>query len=114
MIEVFRLRRSEGRAALLLVAVVLLGLALVEGFSDTGEIVLPAEFQRADPPEPLDLNRASFSELLALPGIGPTRAERILQYRWVHGPFRSLEELLEVPGIGPRLLERLGDRVTVR
>lgn len=107
-------RRSEGRTAWILAALVLLGLALLPGSPDPAEISLPAAFQRAAPSEPLDLNRASFSELLALPGIGPTRAERIVRYRWVHGPFRSLDDLLKVPGIGPRLLEKLRDRVTVR
>lgn len=111
MIEVFR--RSEGRAVIIFAAMALLGLALSKGFSGT-EFSLPAEFQRADPRDPIDVNRASFSELLTLPGIGPALAERILQYRWVHGPFRSVDDLLNVPGIGPRLLERLRDRVTAR
>ena len=106
-------RRSEGRTALILATMALLGLALLR-FSDTAEFSLPAEFQRADLPEPLDINQASFSELRALPGIGPTLAERILRYRWAHGPFRSVEELRNVPGIGPRLLEKLRDKITVR
>jgi len=58
-------------------------------------------------PEVLDLNRASLAELMELPGIGPLLAERIVRYRLVHGPFRSLDELLNVPGIGPRTLEQL-------
>jgi len=56
---------------------------------------------------PIDLNRASMAELMELPGIGPLLAERIIRYRLVHGPFRSLDELLNVPGLGPRMLERL-------
>ncbi|MFQ6117641.1 MAG: ComEA family DNA-binding protein [Candidatus Bipolaricaulia bacterium] len=63
--------------------------------------------------EPLDLNEASFSELLGLPGIGPKLAERIVRYRERHGPFNSLEELLNVEGIGPKLLQRLEGRLTV-
>jgi len=68
---------------------------------------------RPEGPHKLDLNRASFSELLQLPGIGPTLAERIIRYREEHGPFRSLEKLLEIKGIGPKLLERLSGRITV-
>lgn len=62
---------------------------------------------------PLDLNNASFNELLRLPRIGPTLAGRIIRYREEHGPFHSLEELLNVEGIGPVLLERLKGRLTV-
>jgi len=62
---------------------------------------------------PLELNSASFSEILRLPGIGPALAERIVRYREQHGPFHSLEELLNVKGIGPKLLERLRGRLTV-
>jgi comEA protein len=63
--------------------------------------------------EALDLNRASFAELLDLPGIGPTLAERILHYREEHGPFRTVEELLSVKGVGPQLLERLAGKIAV-
>ncbi len=61
----------------------------------------------------LDLNRASASELDALPGIGPVLAARIIAHRERHGPFASREELLAVRGIGPRLLARLAGRVRV-
>uniref|UniRef100_A0A832I0Y6 Helix-hairpin-helix domain-containing protein n=1 Tax=Eiseniibacteriota bacterium TaxID=2212470 RepID=A0A832I0Y6_UNCEI len=59
----------------------------------------------------LDLNRASVSELDALPGIGPVLARRIVEHRARHGPFRRVEELRAVRGVGPRLLERLRPRV---
>ncbi|RUM87585.1 MAG: hypothetical protein DSZ24_05840 [Thermodesulfatator sp.] len=55
----------------------------------------------------LDPNRASVKELEELPGIGPTLARRIVEYRERHGPFRHPEDLLAVKGIGPRRLERL-------
>ena len=55
----------------------------------------------------LDLNRASVSELQALPGIGPARAEAIVRWRDEHGRFRRVEDLLQVPGVGPATLERL-------
>ncbi len=61
----------------------------------------------------LDINRASVAELMELPGIGPALAERIVRYRFLHGPFRSVEELLEIPGIGPQILEGLRQRVRV-
>ena len=92
---------------------VLLALALLG--AGVGYLVSPSHHLQgtAETEGPLDLNSASFSELLRLPGIGPKLAQRILLYRERHGPFRSLEELLNVKGIGPKLLSRLRGRLTV-
>ena len=51
---------------------------------------------------PLDLNRATAEDLDAIPGIGPALAQRIVDYRQAHGPFKKIEDLMEVSGIGPR------------
>jgi competence ComEA-like helix-hairpin-helix protein len=61
----------------------------------------------------LDLNHASATDLDRLPGIGPVLAGRIVTYRGLHGPFRSVEELLGVRGIGPRLFARLEPLIRV-
>ncbi|MFD9128844.1 ComEA family DNA-binding protein [Kitasatospora sp. NPDC059571] len=50
----------------------------------------------------LSLNQATLEQLDALPGVGPTLAQRILQYRRQHGPFRSVDQLREISGIGER------------
>ena len=63
--------------------------------------------------EKLDLNTATQEELDALPGIGPVKAEAILQYREESGPFRTVEEIMEVKGIGEKTLEQLRPYVTV-
>lgn len=65
------------------------------------------------PPVRLSLNLASEAALDSLPGIGPTRAASIVQYRASHGPFRSVEELGRVSGIGPAAMARIRDLVTV-
>ena len=62
---------------------------------------------------PLDLNAASAAELAALPEIGPVLAQRIVDYRTVHGPFRAVDELADVQGISPRMAEALRSLVTV-
>ncbi|GMR12590.1 MAG: hypothetical protein BMS9Abin29_0780 [Gemmatimonadota bacterium] len=61
----------------------------------------------------VDINRADSVSLLALPGIGPSLAGRILAYRKRHGPFRRAEELVNVRGIGPVTMAKLDGHVTV-
>lgn len=61
----------------------------------------------------VDVNTATASELEALPGIGPTLAQRIVDYRKENGPFETLEELMEVSGIGESKLEALRDYASV-
>ena len=56
---------------------------------------------------PVDLNSATAEQLDALPGIGPSTAEKIVEYRQAHGAFHSLAELDAVPGIGAGRLEQL-------
>lgn len=63
--------------------------------------------------DPISLNRAGVAELVALPGIGPQLARRIVEYREAHGPFTSVDELQNVPGIGPAKLAELRGRVTL-
>ncbi len=61
----------------------------------------------------VDINTADASELETLPGIGPSKAAAIVQYRTEHGPFKSVDDLDAVPGIGPSTLASLRDQVTV-
>jgi competence protein ComEA len=79
----------------------------------------PAQQGRAQPtsaenkPQVVDLNTADLDALTTVPGIGPALAQRIIEYRKEHGPFKKVEDLLNVRGIGERSLARIKDRVTV-
>jgi len=55
----------------------------------------------------LDVNTASAEELVQLPGVGPSLAQRIVDYRQQNGPFQTIDDLQNVPGIGPSKFERL-------
>lgn len=55
----------------------------------------------------VDLNAATVEELAVLPGLGPTLAREIVDYRLANGPFQRPEDLLQVPGIGPQKLEAI-------
>lgn len=62
----------------------------------------------------VDINRAGAEELAqVLVGVGPARAEAIVEHRERNGDFRSAEELAEVRGIGLALVERNIDRIEV-
>lgn len=61
----------------------------------------------------IDLNTADSSALESLPGIGPSKAAAIIQYRTDNGPFKTVDELDNVSGIGPSTLTSVRDLVSI-
>lgn len=61
----------------------------------------------------ININTASKTELMQIPGIGENKAERIISYRENHGRFGSCEEIKNVSGIGSGIYEGLRDYITV-
>lgn len=72
-------------------------------------IAFAAQFANAA----LNLNTATKDELVALSGIGPAKAQAILDYRTQHGAFKSVDELKDVKGIGARRFEKLKPELTI-
>ena len=62
---------------------------------------------------PINLNTASKTELMSLPGIGPKTAENIMLFRQDHGDFQSIEDLTQVKRIGIKTLDRLREKITI-
>jgi competence protein ComEA len=61
----------------------------------------------------VNINSATVVELDALPGIGPTAAQAIIDYRLQNGPFPFTQDIQKVPGIGPATFEKIKDYITV-
>ncbi len=61
----------------------------------------------------VDLNRATAAELDALPGVGPSTAQKIVDDREANGPFKKVEDLMRVSGIGQKKFDALKDLITV-
>lgn len=55
----------------------------------------------------IDINTTDWPPLDLLPGVSEKMAQRIVEYRETHGPFRQPHELQQIPGIGPKFIERL-------
>ena len=64
-------------------------------------------------PQKININRAEVWLLEALPGIGETLAQRIVDYRQRNGPFRNTKELINVEGIGATTYEKIKQLITV-
>jgi len=61
--------------------------------------------------ERIDINQATDAELEQLPGIGPSLAQKIVEYRLAHGLFLEVDDLLNVSGIGPAKLDQIRDLI---
>lgn len=61
----------------------------------------------------VNINKASMTELMALPGVGEATAVRIIEYRKTHGNFRTIEDIKNVSGIGDAKYNTIKDSITV-
>jgi len=64
-------------------------------------------------PQKININRAEAWLLKALPGIGETLAQRIINYRQQEGPFHNTGEIVRVAGIGRATYEKIKNLITV-
>ncbi|HXT71815.1 MAG TPA: helix-hairpin-helix domain-containing protein [Vicinamibacterales bacterium] len=84
-------------------------LAMTGGQSST-----PQQQGAAQPSAPaVNLNTATQADLEKLPGVGPSTAKLILEYRQKNNGFKKVEELMNVKGIGEKSFLKLKPLVTV-
>ncbi len=61
----------------------------------------------------ININTADAAALESLPGVGPSTAEKILEYRDANGPFTTIEDIMQVPGIGEGKFAEMQSFITV-
>lgn len=65
-------------------------------------------------PQTININKATEKEFETLPGIGPSLASKIIEYRNQNGKFESSEDIKNVNGIGDNKYEKIKDLITVK
>ncbi|MEQ8264231.1 helix-hairpin-helix domain-containing protein [Pseudohaliea sp.] len=95
----------------------LTGAAILAAAAASALLPAAAGAQEADAapvPTTVNINSADAATLAeALSGVGSSRAEAIVRYREMYGPFETIEELAEVSGVGSATLERNRGRITL-
>lgn len=81
------------------------------GKDSRGEIspLFPGQVQE----KKINLNTATLSELKTLPGIGPVRAQAIINYRHQHHGFKNIEEIKNIEGIGNITFQKLKELISI-
>jgi comEA protein len=102
-----RQEKEENHMAVRKTIGVILLMMLVLGWVSAADLVAQSDKR-------VDLNTAGEAELVGLPGIGPSIAKRIVEYRENNGPFEKVEDLMNIRGIGERTFLQIRDLVTVR
>ncbi|OGP80507.1 MAG: hypothetical protein A2Z13_03605 [Deltaproteobacteria bacterium RBG_16_64_85] len=59
---------------------------------------------------PVDINTASKEQLEALPGIGPKKAQAVIDGR----PYQNTEDIMKVKGIKQGICNKIKDQITVQ
>jgi competence protein ComEA len=59
----------------------------------------------------ININQATVSELMMLPGFGMTKSQDVIDHRVANGPFRRIEDIVNVKGIGPATFEQIKDLI---
>ena len=84
---------------------------IIEG---SGDNIILEENTEASSDTLVNINKADETELDTLPGIGPSLASKIIQYREENGNFKKIEDIKNVTGIGDTKYANLKDFIKVK
>lgn len=87
--------------------------ALCLGLTLSSASVLAQKSGPAGAAEKINLNSATLEQLQSIPGIGPSTAKSIVEYRTKAGKFNRIEEIINIKGIGEKKFQKIKDRLTV-
>jgi len=97
---------------------------LASPVADGQHVYVPRQGEENPPVQPpadqpvvgskVNINTADTTALETLPGIGPSLAQRIVDYRQANGPFGQIEDITKVSGIGPATLDNIRDLITTK
>ena len=76
--------------------------------------VRDTEKSRPDAHDRININTADVKSLMTLTGVGRKVAEKIVEYRDSHGPFKKADEIRKVEGVGNGVWERNRERIVVK
>jgi comEA protein len=62
----------------------------------------------------VNINSANEQELDNLPGVGPKLAKKIVEYRFIHGSFESINEIRVIKGVGAKKFSQIENYLTVQ
>lgn len=61
----------------------------------------------------VNLNTATITQLMTLPGIGEAKAQSIIQYREENGEFKTIEDIMKIDGIKEGVFHKIKDRISI-
>ena len=82
-------------------------------FEDSTTTIIPIKKKSDFIPNKININTADKNGLTKITGIGPSKAEQIINFREQNGNFKSKKDLLQIKGIGKKTLEKMSDQITL-
>ena len=61
----------------------------------------------------ININYANSDTLIKLPGIGKTKAKRIIEFRKKNGKFKRISDIMKINGIGEKTFKKFSKKITV-
>lgn len=80
---------------------------------DSQQAALNSSDVKINTNQPLNLNSATEEQLKNIPGIGPSKAKEILNYREQNHGFNSIDDLMKIKGFGKKTFEKLKEHFTI-